>query len=98
MPRSAQFAKQEKASIAKLSARPALHGRLVSLGISALAVPTGAGLACPSLGLAAAAAEVAIVVTVIFTALYGSDRHSTRAFRLLRWAFDRSEPPATRKC
>jgi hypothetical protein len=93
-----QFLGQENAPIAKSPVLPALHGRLASIGIGALGAPTGAWLACPSFGLAIAAAEVAVVSAVILTALYGSDRLSKRAFRLLRWAFDRSEPPAARKC
>lgn len=65
----------------------------VSAGI--LGVPVGAAwLTMPLFGVIVSAAEVAVVLVVVFTALYGSDRNSDRAFRLLRWSLNRSEPPA----
>ncbi|WP_179282632.1 hypothetical protein [Streptosporangium subroseum] len=36
-------------------------------------------------------------ITIMGTALFGSDRLSERAFRLLRWATDRPEPPKLRR-
>jgi hypothetical protein len=69
------------------------------IGVSAgiLGVPVGAAwLTMPLFGVIVSAAEVAVVLVVVLTALYGSDRNSDRAFRLLRWSLNRSEPPAER--
>jgi hypothetical protein len=54
-------------------------------------VDRGARIACPKLrtapvppiGVIISAAEVTVMPSVVFTAPYGSDRHSSRAFRLL---------------
>jgi hypothetical protein len=51
-------------------------------------------LVVPLLGVIIAAVEVAAALVIVFTALYGNDRNSDRAFRLLRWSLNRSEPPA----
>jgi hypothetical protein len=48
----------------------------------------------PLFGVIIGVVEVAAVLVVVFTALYGGDRDSDRAFRLLRWSLNRSEPPA----
>jgi len=38
--------------------------------------------------------EVAVILVIIGTALYGTKTRSERAFRLLRWIKDKAEPPA----
>ena len=70
--------------------------RLFGVGAGAFGVPVGAWLIWPAFGMALASAETIVVLAVVFTALYGSSRYSSRAFRLLRWSLDRSEPPAHR--
>ncbi len=45
------------------------------------------------LGVVIAGVEFAVVLTVIFAALFGSSDLSERAFRLLRWIGNRPEPP-----
>lgn len=59
-----------------------------------LGVPVAVGLVTPLFGMIVAGAEIAVVLAVILTALYGSERSSDRAFRLLRWSVNRAEPPA----
>lgn len=54
-------------------------------GVGAVGVPVGAWLIWPAFGMVITSAEIIVVLAVVFTALYGSDRHSARAFRLLRW-------------
>jgi hypothetical protein len=54
----------------------------------------GIAVAAPLLGEIAAAVELAVMLTIIGTALFGSQAHSDRAFRLLRWIGNRPEPPA----
>jgi hypothetical protein len=46
------------------------------------------------IGEAALVIEVGVVLTIIATALFGSQVLSERAFRLLRWFGNRPEPPA----
>ena len=48
----------------------------------------------PLLGGVIAITEIAVVLTVIAVALFGSKTLSERAFRLLRWFGNRPEPPA----
>lgn len=57
-----------------------------------LGIPVAAWLVMPLLRVAVLAAEVTVALAVIFTALYGSERLSDRAFRLLRWSLNRPEP------
>ena len=47
----------------------------------------------PMRGELIAAIEVAVMLTIIGTALFGSHALSERAFRLLRWLVNRPEPP-----
>src|SRR5260370_42390459 len=59
-----------------------------------LAGPTGAWMGLrPVFGMVLTGVEFGVALAVLLTALYGSRRYSNRAFRLLRWAFDRAEPP-----
>jgi hypothetical protein len=71
-------------------------GRLLGVGAGACGLPAGAWLAWPFFGALAVSAEIIVVLAIVFTALYGSDRHSGRAFRLLRWSLNRPEPPIRR--
>jgi hypothetical protein len=73
-----------------------VSGRLFGVGAGAFGVPAGAWLIWPVFGIVVISAEIIVVLAVGFTALYGSNLHSRRAFRLLRWSSDRSEPPARR--
>ena len=60
------------------------------------AAPVGIGMLHPLLGEVIAITEIAVVLTVIAVALFGSKTLSERAFRLLRWFGNRAEPPAPR--
>jgi len=51
------------------------------------------GLFNSLLGEIMAVSEVAMMLTVIAVALFGSKILSERAFRLLRWLGNRAEPP-----
>jgi hypothetical protein len=48
----------------------------------------------PLLGQTLAATEIITLLMVVSTALFGAQRMSERAFRLLRWCADRPEAPA----
>jgi hypothetical protein len=67
-----------------------------SIGASMIStgVPTAVGMVHPFIGIGIAAIELAVALTVIGTALFGSRELSERAFRLLRWIANRPEPPA----
>ena len=52
------------------------------------------GMVNSLLGEIIAVTEVAMVITVIAVALFGSKTLSERAFRLLRWLSNRAEPAA----
>lgn len=54
----------------------------------------GVGMLNSLLGEFIAITEVAMAITVIAVALFGSKVLSERAFRLLRWLSNRAEPPA----
>jgi hypothetical protein len=60
----------------------------------ALGTPIGLSLASYPLGLIMLAIATAAVLALAGAALYGSDRHSERAFRMMRWLASRPEPPA----
>jgi hypothetical protein len=59
-----------------------------------LGTPVGVGMLNPLLGEVIAVTEIAVALTVIVVALFGSQALSDRAFRLLRWFGNRPEPPA----
>jgi hypothetical protein len=67
--------------------------RAVGTVLTSIGTPVGIGVADPLLGQVAAAVELAVVLTIIGTALFGSQALSDRAFRLLRWIANRPEPP-----
>ena len=62
-------------------------------GVASLATPVGIGVLHPVLGEVIAVIEIAVILTIIGTALFGSSALSERAFRLLRWLGNRPEPP-----
>jgi hypothetical protein len=68
--------------------------RSVGVGAASLGTPVGIGLLRPMLGEIVIGIEVVVVLTMIATALFGSQTLSERAFRLLRWFGNRPEPPA----
>jgi hypothetical protein len=67
--------------------------RTAGIGLTSLGAPIGIGVADPLLGQIAIAIELAVALTIIGTALFGSQALSERAFRLLRWIANRPEPP-----
>jgi hypothetical protein len=66
-----------------------------SLGATAASVgaPLGTAILHPLLGEVMAVIELLAILTVVGTALYGSQALSERTFRLLRWLGNRPEPP-----
>jgi hypothetical protein len=68
--------------------------RPVVAGAASLGAPVGIGALHPVLGEVIAIVELAVGLTVIAAALFGSQALSERAFRLLRWFANRPEPPA----
>lgn len=79
---------------ATLAKRERVPRRTVGACITSLGTPVGIWVLCPVLGEVIAAIEVAAMLTIIATALFGSLALSERAFRLLRWLGDRPEPPS----
>ncbi|WP_431933330.1 hypothetical protein [Nonomuraea jabiensis] len=75
-----------------MSRSPSRCGRLVALTLTAAAAPTTAWALHPALSVFIGCLETIVGLTVIAAALFGSERLSERAFRLLRWIADRSEP------
>lgn len=69
----------------------------LGLGAASAGVPVGIGLQHPSIGVALMIVEVASALTIIATALFGTDELSDRAFRLLRWIGNRPEPASPKK-
>lgn len=72
--------------------------RTAGISFASLAAPTAAGFADPFLGQIVVAVEMAIALMVVGAALFGSQTQSDRAFRLLRWLRNRSEPPTRPDC
>jgi hypothetical protein len=66
--------------------------RSLGAASASLGIPVGTGMLHPMLGEIIAAIEVLTAVAIIGTALFGSAVLSERAFRLLRWLKNRSEP------
>jgi hypothetical protein len=65
----------------------------VAVSPGTLAPPIGLGVLHPVEGEAFVGVELAVLFTIIGTALFGSRILSERAFRLLRWIGNRPEPP-----
>jgi hypothetical protein len=76
------------------SKRERVPWRTVGTGIASLGTPAVFWIVCPVLGVVIAAIEAAAMLTIIGTALFGSQALSERAFRLLRWLVNRPEPPS----
>lgn len=91
-PRRSEYASGPQWDSRHLPVPPMVPRAGVSAGI--LGAPVAAWLVTPLLGVMVVGAELTVVLTVVFTALFGSEQLSDRAFRLLRWAWNRSEPPA----
>jgi hypothetical protein len=66
---------------------------LLAVSTGSLAPPVVLGALYPVAGEAFAGAELAALLTITGTALFGSRVLSERAFRLLRWLGNRPEPP-----
>jgi hypothetical protein len=65
----------------------------VTAGLASVGAPAGIAAVRPLFGEVIAAIEVAVMLVIIGTALFGSQALSERAFRLLRWIGNRPEPP-----
>lgn len=80
------------------SQKPAMAERIpwrsVGTGIAGLGTPAGISVFQPLLGGLMVSIEVAVILTIIATALFATCELSERAFRLLRWFGNRPEPPA----
>jgi hypothetical protein len=76
-----------------LTIRERTPWRPVATGVASLGIPVGIGMLHPVLGEALTVIEIAVVLTIIGTALFGNLVLSERAFRLLRWLGNRPEPP-----
>jgi hypothetical protein len=78
-------------------AQVAMQGRVswrsIGAGMVSVGTPLGISLLHPLLGEVLAVVELVIILTVLGTALFGSQTLSERAFRLLRWLGNRPEPP-----
>ncbi|SNT64128.1 hypothetical protein SAMN05216276_11116 [Streptosporangium subroseum] len=73
------------------------YGRLAAITAAAVGAPAVAWVVHPMLSAVIASLQATSGITIMGTALFGSDRLSERAFRLLRWATDRPEPPKLRR-
>jgi hypothetical protein len=71
-----------------------LPWRALGLGSSAVGGIAAAYYLHPLVGLAIVICETVVATITIVTALFGSATTSDRAFRLLRWLANRSEPGA----
>lgn len=78
------------------STRQGTAGRTRSLvvGLAAFGVPAGVYWSNSLAGIAFLVAELGLAVVVVLTALFGTTTSSERAFRLLRWLANRTEPAA----
>jgi hypothetical protein len=68
--------------------------RSVGTAVASLVAPVGIGMLHRVLGEVIVVIEIMVALTIIMTALFGSQDLSERAFRLLRWLGNRPEPPA----
>lgn len=67
--------------------------RSVGAGVVSIGTPLGAAVLRPLLGEVMMVVELVVFLTVLGTALFGSETLRERAFRLLRWHGNRPEPP-----
>lgn len=77
----------------RLTAETRVHWRAVTTAV-AVATPVGIGVLHPRLGEILVVSEPIVALMIICTALFGSRDLSDRAFRLLRWIWNRPEPEA----
>jgi len=68
--------------------------RSVGAGMVSVGTPLCVGVLHPQIGEVMIVIELIMFLTVLGTALFGSETLSERAFRLLRWLGNRPEPPA----
>jgi hypothetical protein len=61
---------------------------------TSIGVPVGIGLLHLALGAAVFLVELTVSLIILGTALFGAKEYSERAFRLLRWFANHSEPDA----
>jgi hypothetical protein len=71
-----------------------LPWRALGLGTSTIGGTTAIYCSYPLVGAAIVGCAIVVAVIVIVTALFGSPTTSGRAFRLLHWLANRSEPDA----
>jgi hypothetical protein len=69
----------------------------IGVGVASAGTPIGISVLHPSVGVALMIVELSIALTIIATALFGTDELSGRAFRLLRWIGNRPEPASPQK-
>lgn len=67
--------------------------RSVGVGAASLGGPVGIAVLHPLVGMVTAGIELTVLLVVVFTALFGSEVLSERAFRLLRWFANRPSRP-----
>lgn len=67
--------------------------RIAGVCLASLGTPIGVGVAARLPGEIATVIELAVALTIIGTAIFGSHARSERAFRLLRWIANCPEPP-----
>jgi hypothetical protein len=74
--------------------RGLLTARSLGVGVGLVGTPVSIGIFYPALGAIIVGIELIVTLTIIGTALFGSQALSERAFRLLRWLGNRPEPPS----
>lgn len=74
--------------------RERLSWRTKAVSVGSVGSPICIGILHPLVGELVAAIEVMAILAILGTALFGSEILSERAFRLLRWIANRSEPPS----
>jgi hypothetical protein len=70
--------------------------RSIGTGAVSIGTPLSAAILHPLFGEVTAVVELIVILTVLGTALFGSQTLSERAFRLMRWLGNRPEPPGPR--
>jgi hypothetical protein len=68
--------------------------RAIGLGAGPAAAPFAAAALLPELGAAVLAVELLLTLIVFGIVVYGTQDRVDRVFRLLRWLYNRPEPPA----
>ena len=68
--------------------------RAVGPGAGPAAAPFAAAALLPEMGAAVLAVELILTLIVLGIVVYGTQDRANRVFRLLRWLYNRPEPPA----